>query len=195
MRIFIPLGSLGRRVAAFSTMIAMAAVPALAQNLVTNGGFETGGFSGFTVNSPSGLTSVGYDMPHSGDFSAGFGSFMGEESISQSLMTTAGQTYDVSFWASNPTSDGTNSLRFVFGGQSYSPTNLTDSYAQFMFTGMATGNSTLLQIFGENSADRTHVDDISVSAAGTSTVPEPSSLALLGTGLFGLVPIVRRKLK
>lgn len=195
MHISIPLGSLGRRVAAFSTMIAMAAVPALAQNLVTNGDFETGGFSGFTVNSPSHLTSVGFDMPHSGDYAAGFGSFAGEESISQMLTTTAGQSYNVSFWASNATSDGTNSLRFVFGGQTYSPTNLTDSYAQFMFSGIASGNSTLLEIFGENSADRTHVDDISVTTAGTSTVPEPSSLALLGTGLFGLVPIVRRKLR
>jgi hypothetical protein len=31
------------------------------------------------------------------------------------------------------------------------------------------------------------------SVGTESTVPEPSSIALLGTGLFGLVPIMRRR--
>lgn len=33
------------------------------------------------------------------------------------------------------------------------------------------------------------------AGAPPSTVPEPSSMALLGTGLLGLVPVVRRKLR
>ena len=37
------------------------------------------------------------------------------------------------------------------------------------------------------------VNPTTIGAIGTSTVPEPSSMALLGTGLIGLVPLVRRK--
>lgn len=44
--------------------------------------------------------------------------------------------------------------------------------------------------------DDAYADNLSfLVRGGNSTVPEPGSLALLGTGLLGLVPVVRRKRK
>ena len=48
----------------------------------------------------------------------------------------------------------------------------------------------------DGSYDDGSADNLSFVIAGaSSTVPEPGSLALLGTGLIGLAPVVRRKLR
>lgn len=192
------LASMTRRIAAISTLFVFTSVPAMAQqNLVVNPGFETGDFSGWTLVSPSGLTSVGFDDPHSGNFSAGFGSVTSSDQLSQTLSTVTGQKYNISFWADNGTPDAkSNTLRVVFGGtQVFGQPISNTNYQLFTFQNfMATSNSTLFQIYGLNSADRTHLDDISVTAA-PSTVPEPNSMALLGTGLVALVPAIRRRKK
>ena len=69
------------------------------QNLVQNGGFEAGDWSGWTTTiADSDYTLIGQGLPHSGRFSAFFGAVSKPDYISQSLATSAGQTYALSLW-------------------------------------------------------------------------------------------------
>lgn len=124
--------------------------------------------------------------------------------VQQTIATTAGTTYNLSFWVGNVSDPngifGTTSTVFnVNGGQSFTAVNSggvgtsTLYWQQFTTSFVASGaNTTLSFTNGDPPSDNSNgLDNITVSAQ--STVPEPSSLALIGSGLIGLVPMVRRK--
>src|SRR5690242_3646121 len=81
-------------------------------NLVTNCGFETGDFSGWTTTEAASgslffVADASLIAVNSGDFAAAFGAFMppDTDTISQSIATIPGQPYVVSFFLMNDVGD------------------------------------------------------------------------------------------
>jgi hypothetical protein len=161
-------------------LVVPAAVQAQSSNLVVNGGFETGDFTSWTLsgfNYPAsvddGTTGLFSQIsPHSGNYEANFESDggAGYQYLSQTLPTTAGASYLLSFWFDNAPSNfgeflltwnGSTLLETVGVGPVYSAANWTE----MRFVVSATGSSTVLQ-FGFASLNSIIVlDDISVVSA------------------------------
>jgi hypothetical protein len=142
-------------------------------NLVINGSFESGDFSGWTLvtSNKGGGTHVDPAMdfagvhypPHSGTFDAAFGNPFDLDTISQTLSTVPGTTYELSYWMY---SDGLypNEFRVSWGGNILSDlTNVTGpGYRQYTFDVTATAATTNLQFGGFNGPGWMLLDDISV---------------------------------
>jgi MYXO-CTERM domain-containing protein len=170
----------------------LAVAPAWANDLVLNGGFETGDFTAWTTRYTSLYTGVDNLTSHSGTYAA----FLGEPSapsgtISQTLATTAGETYDVSFWLQNEmdVSGMATPNSFVFRWNGVDILTLTDvvafAYTKFEYSLEATGASTALQFAFTQAPAYWDLD-------GVSVIPEPSSWALAGLAV-GLAAVQRRR--
>jgi subtilase family serine protease len=145
------------------------------QNLVHDGGFETGdeaywivtGIDTFYTDFVDDGYYTGY-TPHSGQFFEALGQTNELSFISQPLPTLPGQPYLISFWLANPLGDTPN--QFVVGWNTATSTNLlynqTDSaassYENIQLFAVATSDSTILQFGNRNDLDFFTLDDISV---------------------------------
>ncbi len=188
------LKQIGTLVVAGSMVVASAAHA----GIVTNGGFESGGFDGWQQIGSTELDFVADDpnYVHSGEYSAFFGAFGGYGGISQSIQTTAGQTYSLKFSLSNLggsefNSDTISSFKLSIG-DGLEPAVVLDSRLATLATFydisfVASSNLTSLAFSFRHDETNWVLDDVSVNVADDpASVPEPGTLALLAGALAAL---------
>ena len=161
----------------------------LQKQVIENGGFETGDFTGWTLSGDTSNTFVDVGFfsgitPHSGSYEAVLGTSVSLGYLSQTLPTTAGASYLLSFWFANPFADPGEFLVSWNGNTLLDVTNPAASgWTNIQFTVTATGTSTVLQFGFQDNYDFFSLDDVSVVSAVQSQSPGITGISLSGTNL------------
>jgi len=193
---------------AFALFVLAAGAPLASwADLVTNGGFETGDFTGWMLGGNSGFgigvcasgTSFYGSLctANTGNDAAALGPPYTTATLSQSIATTPGALYTLTFYVRNDNLLQTPSNAFTasWGGATvFSESNAADSgYTKETIAGLtATSSSTVLQFTFFNTPGGFYLDDVSVVDPPGGGVPEPGSLASLAAGLLVVLATRRR---
>jgi hypothetical protein len=162
-------------------------------NLIFNGGFETGDFTGWSHTGNPGATGVSMSYANTDTYGAQLGPVGSDGYLSQTFATVVGDTYAVEFWLSN---DGGNPNDFSASFGATTLLSLTDApgfgFSSYTFNVVAASTSSTLLFSFRQDPRYWGLDDVSVE--GLSSVPDSTStFGLMLLGLVGVVAL-RRKL-
>jgi hypothetical protein len=154
----------------------------IGQNLVGNGGFETGDFTDWTLVGSGTVDETLYNgvidagsfsgaatYIHSGNYAVVLGQSDYLATLSQTVATVPGENYLVSLWLINPGDTPTQQFQVNWGGDTICNilNPATFGWTNLEFVVGATETNTVLQFGAENDYTYFGLDDISVSAIPT----------------------------
>jgi hypothetical protein len=138
---------------------------------VGNGGFETGDFSDWSFGGHTNAnfvksSPVYFNYVHSGAYAAIMGEPTNLATLSQTLPTSPGANYLISFWLDNPVGGNPNEFKAAWNGLTlFDETNMPKFVWRNMeFVAGATASNTTLECFFQNEPDAFGFDDVIVTA-------------------------------
>jgi len=193
-----------RRYFAVASLFVAALCAAKAQaatNLVQNGSFETGNFADWTVTNNPQYSLVAdfvtkYFGPESGTYYAMLGSIGSDSYLSQTLATSIGTNYTLSFYLASDGGKPSNFSVAVGSDMLMNENNLpASSYTNYVYDFTATSTATVLKFGSMDDPGYLLLDNISVVDPPVTGAPLPGSLWLASApiGLILGARLLRRK--